>query len=204
MITILGNAGVQGVYLLRLALSAPLPVAFGRFAGGRVFVLPAGDYLYVGSAMGKWGATALAGRLLRHATRSGDQPAQAIREALFAELQQASMHPKRPTHKRCHWHIDYLLDQADVTLCQIYALRTATPIEAQLARWLMAEAVTTTVVPGLGASDDRGATHLLSVTAPTAWWQALPAIFLKFACRERELVDLGVNGCTDKSLTLQW
>jgi Uri superfamily endonuclease len=187
LITILGNAGVQGVYLLRLALSAPRSVAFGRFAGGRVFVLPAGDYLYVGSALGKRGATALAGRLLRHATRSGDQPAHAIREALFTELHQASMHPKRPMHKRCHWHIDYLLEQHNVTLRQIYALRTATPIEAALARWLMAEAVTTTVVPGLGSSDDRGATHLFYVTAPTVWWQALPSIFLKFACTEREL-----------------
>ena len=65
-----GDHGVQGVYLLEIALSQPLTLAFGRFQQGRRFTLPAGTYLYVGSALGQRGATTLAGRLLRHATRT--------------------------------------------------------------------------------------------------------------------------------------
>ncbi len=185
MITILGTTGVQGLYLLHIAVSTPLTVVFGRFARGREISLPAGDYLYVGSAMGQRGATTLAGRLLRHATRSTDQPAHTIRAALFDKLAEATMFPKLPRQKRCHWHIDYLLDQRMATLCQIYALRTNTSLEATVARWLMAEAVTAILVPGLGASDDRGATHLLQVTAPAAWWEALPTNLSDFALNNK-------------------
>ena len=95
------------------------------------------------------------------------------------------MLPQMPLHKRCHWHIDYLLDQSTATLCQIYALRTSTSLETTVARWLMAEAVTTILVPGMGASDDRGATHLLQVTAPLTWWQALPKNLSDFALNKK-------------------
>ncbi len=185
MITILGTPGLQGLYLLRIAVSAPLAVTFGRFAGGREILLPAGDYLYVGSAMGQRGATTLAGRLLRHATRSGAQPDHAIRAPLFYQLQRAAMQPKLPTSKCCHWHIDYLLDQRVAALHHIYALRTAARVEAAVAHWLMAEAVTAAFAPGLGASDDRGATHLLQVTAPPTWWQALPTNLSNFALKHK-------------------
>lgn len=185
MITILGRPGLQGLYLLRIALSAPLAVAFGRFARGRELSLPAGDYLYVGSAMGQRGATTLAGRLLRHATRSADQPPHAIRSSLFDKLEGVAMLPQLPLQKRCHWHIDYLLDQRLATLSQIIALRTNISLETTVARWLMAEAVTAILAPGLGASDDRGATHLLQVTAPPTWWQALPTNLADFALNHK-------------------
>ena len=64
-----------GVYVLRLAAGAPLLVRFGRYAGGRAIAVPAGECLYVGSALGARGAVALAGRLLRHATRTWPPPA---------------------------------------------------------------------------------------------------------------------------------
>ena len=86
-----GNQGVQGVYLLEIALSQPVTLAFGRFQQGRHFTLPAGSYLYVGSALGQRGATTLAGRLLRHATRTVAQPPHAIRSGLQIALQQVGL-----------------------------------------------------------------------------------------------------------------
>ncbi|MEZ4682810.1 MAG: DUF123 domain-containing protein [Caldilineaceae bacterium] len=167
---------MQGVYLLRIAVVTPLAIPFGRFAGGRAIALPVGDYLYIGSAMAQRGATTLAGRLLRHATRSADRAPHAVRGELVKALQAADQRVTLPTAKRVRWHIDYLLDEAAADLRQIYALRTASPIEVPLARWLMAEPVTAVVAPRLGASDDRGATHLLQVNAPTTWWEALPTV----------------------------
>ncbi len=63
-----------GVYLLRIQLIEPLSVVFGRFRKGVVIPLSAGEYLYVGSALGGLGR-----RLLRHATRS-DGSAHPVRQ----------------------------------------------------------------------------------------------------------------------------
>lgn len=189
-VVIIGDTGAQGAYLLRMALATPVTVAFGRFAGGREFALPAGDYLYIGSAMGKRGASTLAARLLRHATRSGDQPPHPIRNELFATFTHTGFHAALPKQKHCHWHVDFLLDQPTVTLRQVYVLRTATAIEQPLASWLAAEAVTTIVVPGLGASDHQGATHLLHLVGTTTslaeWWQQLPAPLTKLVIQYKD------------------
>lgn len=171
----IGHPGSQGVYLLRIMLARSVSLIFGRFANGRCFTLPVGDYLYIGSALGKRGSTTLPGRLLRHATRSNEQIPHAIRTDLSHHFQSHNVPATLPKTKRCRWHIDYLLDQSDVVLCQIYGIYTTASVEAQLARWLMADAATTTVVPGLGASDDPGATHLLHVNVPSTWWEQLPA-----------------------------
>lgn len=178
-ITLLGEKYTQGVYLLHITVATPISVAFGRFQGGRPLPLPAGDYLYVGSALGRRGATSLAGRLVRHATRSGNLPRQMIHTPLLAQLQKEGLiahnratlsHPKR-----CFWHIDYLVDQVAAEIRQIIALRTTDRCEAWLARWLATEAGVSALAPGLGASDDPHATHLLRVDAPATWWETLPA-----------------------------
>ncbi|MCB0064639.1 MAG: GIY-YIG nuclease family protein [Caldilineaceae bacterium] len=175
-VIVMGDAGVQGVYLLRIALPTALTLTFGRFRGGRPFDLPAGDYLYVGSAMGQRGSATLAARLLRHATRSGDQPPHSIRTELAAALDTdaATAAPQPPPTKRCRWHIDFLLDQPMVALIQVYVLRTPDRMEQPLADWLLQEPATDVIVPGLGASDHPGATHLVRVTASAAWWDTLP------------------------------
>ena len=172
-----GNQGVQGVYLLEIALSQPVTLAFGRFQQGRHFTLPAGSYLYVGSALGQRGATTLAGRLLRHATRTVAQPPHAIRSGLQIALQQVGLTATVPHQKRCHWHVDYLIDQPAAQLTRIYALRTVQPLEATIARHLQADPATRLVAAGLGASDHPNATHLfqlaLPVPAQAAWRQTL-------------------------------
>ncbi|MCZ7546825.1 MAG: GIY-YIG nuclease family protein [Anaerolineae bacterium] len=177
-IVILGGAAQTGAYVLRVAVRAPLALAFGRFRGGEAIRLPAGDYAYVGSAMGAKGAASLARRLLRHATRTGARPPHAIRPAMlarFAAVGLGGVDLKPAPAKRLHWHVDYLLDQTAAEITHAIALRTADRLEAALARLLHGEAEVSVVAAGLGASDARGGAHLLRVTADEAWWRALPA-----------------------------
>ncbi len=158
-ITIGGDTSCSGgVYILWLRVAAPLTVVFGRFGGGRPIAVPAGDYLYVGSALG-----GLSARLLRHATRSGDHPPHTIRAELAGQLAAARLPARLPPAKRLHWHVDYLLDEPDVALVGVWAWRTAAPLESALAEWLAAQPGIVPLAVGLGASDDRGGTHLLRV-----------------------------------------
>lgn len=179
-IAFLGSTYTQGIYLLHIHVTAPLTVTFGRFQGGRPIAIRPGGYLYIGSALGQRGATSLAGRLLRHATRSGTLPPHALRVPLTAQLQEMGLlaHNKaiKPPSKRCFWHIDYLVDQLAAEITQIIALRTPHRLEAQLARRLAHDSAVAPLVPGLGASDDPNATHLLRVAAAASWWQHLPTL----------------------------
>ncbi len=162
------GAGVQGTYLLRIAIKRPLHIALGRFRGGREIFLPAGAYLYVGSARGARGSAALPRRLLRHATRASGAP-HPPRPALadfFGEMP--------PRSKRLHWHVDYLLEDPAADLDAAYLICDPAPLEAGLARRLLADPRVDAPVVGVGASDDPGGTHLLRVIAPPAWWIALP------------------------------
>ena len=177
-ITIGGDRACRGgVYVLHVRLAAPRAVVFGRFRGSQPIALPAGDYFYVGSALG-----GLAPRLLRHATRSAVrspalqrglgqkeerakaldyEPGHTIRDELAARLADVGLAARPPAAKRLRWHIDYLLDEPDATLAGVWAWRTAAPLERALAAWLAAQPGVTPLAVGLGASDDRGRTHLL-------------------------------------------
>ncbi len=176
-VVVLGDASPSGAYLLRIAVTQPLSLAFGRFKGGRLIDLPAGEYLYIGSARGTKGAASLAHRLVRHATRSGARPPHPIRAHLIARLQaeglgEGDLWPKG--EKRLRWHIDYLLDQPAAELTHVVAVRTAARLETALARQLARDAHTAVIAKGLGAGDARGSTHLLRVVSDEAWWRALP------------------------------
>jgi Uri superfamily endonuclease len=163
----------SGAYVLRMGVAAPLSLSFGRFEGGRLIAVPAGEALYVGSAMGKRGSSTLARRLLRHATRTGSQPPHALRNELLARLQDANMRGTQlspPVTKTSRWHIDYLLDQPAVELTQILAIRSIERLETPIAQRLIADPHTAIIVPGLGASDAPGATHLLHLHAAPNWW----------------------------------
>lgn len=160
-ITITGNpACTGGAYVLYVRVAEPLRVRFGRFRYGQLIAVPAGGYLYVGSALGR-GATALAGRLLRHATRANGRPPHALRDVLAGQLAAAGLHAPTPANKRLHWHIDYLLDEPAAELDGVYVVCTAERLEAQLVDWLAARPGIVPLATGLGASDDRGRTHLL-------------------------------------------
>lgn len=172
-VIILGRATAGGTYILRLAIRQALTLSFGRFKRGRLITIPAGDCLYVGSALGK-GAVGLARRLVRHASRTGERPPHPIRAHLlasFSPANPAALFP--PTGKRLRWHIDYLLDQSAVDLVGVIAIGSAARLENSLARLLLADPATFIIEPGLGASDDPGGTHLLGLRAGDGWWAQL-------------------------------
>ena len=100
-------------------------IAVGKLGS---FALPAGYYLYVGSAQGTGGLSA---RLARHRRRD----------------------------KKLHWHIDYLLEHAQ--LVEVWSAASTDKLEclwAQAARELPDSQIP---VPGFGASDCYCPSHLI-------------------------------------------
>lgn len=181
MIQMMGEKGRGGVYVLRMAVARAVAVRFGRFRQGTPIPVPAGSYLYVGSAMAQQGGSSLARRLLRHTTRA-DGCAHPIRPELLAASRAADLldaHAQPPQGKKLHWHVDYLLDEAAVTVTAVFAIRTPQRLESPLARWLLADGGTAVLVPGLGARDAAGETHLLRVPDPD-WWREFPARLQNF------------------------
>jgi Uri superfamily endonuclease len=176
---------MQGVYVLRLHLATPITVTFGRFQRGQPIPIPVGDYLYIGSALGRQGATTLAGRLLRHTTRRGNRLPHAIQPLLRTQLQERGLIPtartKTAQSKRLFWHIDYLVDRMEAEISQIFILHTNQRLESNIACTLTADPAVSAVAPGLGASDDPHATHLLRVDAPVSWWHNLPQLLVKLS-----------------------
>jgi len=181
-----GRGSQGGTYLLRLTVSQSISVCFGRFKAGEPVAVPRGNYLYVGSALAQKGATSLAQRLLRHASRSDAREAQPIRQKMLdlfprIGLGANSLYP--PIGKRLHWHVDFLLDEPVVELTAVYLIRTVQENlredgkrrgEKTIARWLLTLPEVSPLAPGLGATDDPGRTHLLRVTAVSNWWNTFP------------------------------
>lgn len=172
----IGTPLACGAYLLRINLEQTTQLAFGRFKGGERIELKRGTYLYVGSAMARKGSTSLSHRLLRHSRRSGDRPVHRIHTALAQHLHALSLLPTPlapASTKKLRWHIDHLLDLSTAELAAVYLLHSAISLEAPLASFFAADPHTTIFVPGLGANDAPGHTHLFYCAATTSWWNAL-------------------------------
>lgn len=175
-ITIIGQSTQTGTYILRLRILNDIVLSFGRFKRGAKIAIPAGEYVYIGSAMGKSGATTLARRLLRHATRSSNHHPHAIRQQMIAaftaaELGTGDLLPR--SQKTPHWHIDYLLDRPEANVTHVIILRSAKRLESVVADLLAAQSYTRQIESGLGASDAPGSTHLLGYKGGDAAWRAL-------------------------------
>jgi Uri superfamily endonuclease len=171
-ITIVGDASLGGIYLLRIRVTEGIDVVFGRFKKGEPISVRRGEYVYVGSAL-----KGLGQRLVRHATRSGDLAPHPIRRLLIdrlpvAGLGKGNLLPAKG--KTVHWHVDYLLDQVHVLLTHVLILRSSEPLEADLGRIIEQDQCTYVLEKGLGAKDVPGNTHLLRVRADEAWWHTLP------------------------------
>jgi Uri superfamily endonuclease len=171
-VRIAGCETQTGAYVLRIAVQRDLRLAFGRFGGGRPARLPAGEYVYAGSAMAPRGAASLASRLLRHAARTGRRPPHAIAGPLADALGQAGLRGSPCRAKHARWHVDYLLDHPSAELIGVLAIRSMARLEDVLASCLMGDPGIALVAGGLGASDAPGATHLLRVAGPDGWWDA--------------------------------
>ena len=183
-IAIIGAESQAGTYILRICLKKDTTLRFGRFKKGKLISLPAGEYAYVGSALAEKGATTLARRLVRHATRSGDQHPHRIRKTMlsrFAEcgLGDENLLPRRG--KTLHWNVDFLLDLPSAELVGISAIRSRKRLENQLAKQLEDDPHTGVIERGLGANDVPGNTHLLHVVATETWWASLPNLLISMA-----------------------
>ncbi len=178
-IVFIGEPRASGAYILRIRVDGPLALRFGRFWQGEPVALQAGEYVYVGSAMGRQGSTTLARRILRHATRSGTRPPHAVRLHWQQALVEAGLlgPDARPSPKRLRWHIDYLLDEPLVQLSGVLLLGATASLESALAKLVSADATTFIPAAGLGASDAPGATHFFGIDGNAwmvdTWWADL-------------------------------
>ena len=165
-----------GAYVLRIRVAADLRTRFGRYAGGALIDVPAGEYVYIGSALASRGSTALAPRLLRHATRSGERSPHVIRAGLLTACARASLPAAAPPRrKNLFWNIDYLLDDLSAEIVSVLAVRSPHNLESHLAQALLAEPGVAPLAPRLGAHDSRDVAHLLRIPAQAGWWRAVSA-----------------------------
>ena len=175
-IVIIGNDSQAGTYLLRIHLKENITLKFGRFKKGKLISLPTGDYVYIGSALSEKGATSLARRLIRHATRTGDKLPHPIREKMINRFIECGLGPRDllPKHgKTLHWNIDFLLDLQSAELVNIFAIRSTERLENRLAKRLERDPHTEIIERGLGANDAPGAIHLLRIRENRMWWASL-------------------------------
>src|SRR5690606_294870 len=147
-------------------------VRIGRLQQGRTTAFPAGDYLYVGSALGPGGALSLPRRLIRHATRSAAKPAHRLRSVLLdhfaaAGLDAAQLPLKAP--KRLHWNIVQLLDDTGVALVQVVYIRCTLRLEHALVDHLEHDTDASMIIAVFGAHDHPGHSHLFSNPACESW-----------------------------------
>ena len=175
-IVIIGDDSQAGTYILRIRLTQDTTLQFGRFKKGKLISLPAGDYVYVGSALSEKGATSLARRLIRHATRGGDKLPHAIREEMVnrfteCDLGNGNLLPRQG--KTLHWNVDFLLDLQSAEIVNIFVIRSPERLENRIAKQLERDPHTEVIERGLGANDAPGNTHLLRVQADRTWWASL-------------------------------
>lgn len=167
--TIFGNKYRMGSYILLIRLSCSVKLAFGRFQFGRLITFTGGEYLYIGSALGKEESTGspLARRVIRHASRSEEKKPHKIRPALlqlFSGDDFASSSNRAPSTKKLRWHIDYLLDLPEAEITHIVIMRSPLKLEDKLSELLESSNATSIVATHLGAGDTRNSTHLLKIT----------------------------------------
>lgn len=175
-ILIIGDDSQAGTYILRIRLKENTTLKFGRFKKGKLISLPTGDYTYVGSALSEKGATSLARRLARHATRSGDIPPHAIREEMIKQFLDCGLGPPDPlpkNGKKLFWNIDFLLDLQVTEIVNVIAIRSPERLEYTIAELLERDTDTQIIEKGLGANDAPRNTHILRINADETWWASL-------------------------------
>jgi Uri superfamily endonuclease len=130
-----------GTYALLLKLDKQERITVGKLG---TFDFPAGYYLYVGSALGPGGLRA---RLARHRrSREG-----------------SSGSNRGQTSQKLHWHIDYLLQRAQ--LVEVWSVASEERLECQWSKATRGLSGAQIPVRGLGSSDCRCPSHLIYFSA---------------------------------------
>ncbi len=164
--TIFGSKYTMGSYILFIRISSSFQLAFGRFQKSRLFSIPDGDYLYIGSALGKTGDP-LARRLIRHASRSNGKPPHKIQSEiikLFSKNDAVKSCAFIASEKKLHWHIDYFLEHSEAEITHVLIMRHPEKLEHHLSEFLASIRETSLVAPRLGAQDTRNSSHILRLT----------------------------------------
>lgn len=171
-----GENSQAGTYVLRIRLKKAIELQFGRFKKGKLISLPTGDYTYVGSALSEKGATSLAHRLVRHATRSGSKPPHAMRAEMLKQFRKCRLGPRDPlpkNGKKLFWNIDFMLDLELAEIINVIAIRSSERLENKIAEFLEHNAYTQIIEKSLGANDAPRYTHILRVNADDTWWASI-------------------------------
>lgn len=175
-IIVIGENTQAGTYILRILLQRDINLKFGRFKKGKIIHLPDGVYTYVGSALSEKGATSLARRLVRHATRTGEKPAHIIRDVMLCRFHEIGLGPPDPlpkNGKKLFWNIDHLLDLDIVEINNVIAIRSTKKLEKNIAEYLENDPETQIIEKSLGANDSPKNTHVLHVPDHEQWWLTL-------------------------------
>ncbi len=191
-IVIIGNASQAGTYVLRIRLKEDTTLQFGRFKKGKRISLPAGDYVYIGSALSEKGATSLARRLIRHATRSGAKPPHAIREKMMTRFAECGLGPRDllPKHgKTLHWNVDFLLDLQSAKIVNILAIRSPVRLENRITKYLESDPRTEIIERGLGANDAPGSTHLLRLRTDNISWASVVTVIREKVLKQTNNIE---------------
>ena len=120
---------MTGTYILVIYLEEEKELTVGAL-GLRKF--KKGFYLYVGSAMGKFGSSTLLNRVKRHMRPSSE--------------------------KKKHWHIDYLLENESVKIIKIFLIPSTNRIECLVSEELFEHC--NGYIKNFGSSDCRCVSHL--------------------------------------------
>lgn len=185
-LTFVGDDSTGGTYLLRIRVSKHIKISFTKFKGGKKIDVEKGEYVYIGSALGKPNDSSLTRRVVRHASRTGNKPPHPIREEMLAEfpkvgLGNGDLLPS--TGKHFKWNVDSLLDRSEVELIGVLLIRSGHRIEQQVGIIMEDDPATVVFERGLGANDLRGNTHLMRFEGGETWWSEVPAK-LKAASRK--------------------
>lgn len=121
---------MKGTYILVIFLNNSNKIQIGRL--GNLF-FKKGMYYYIGSAMGKRGSSTLENRVKRHLSL--------------------------PKQKNKHWHIDYLLENKEVSLIKLYLIPNKQKLECMLAQELLN--ISDGFIDKFGSSDCRCQSHLI-------------------------------------------
>jgi Uri superfamily endonuclease len=120
---------MKGAYILVINVQKIVETIIGALGKIR---FNKGYYLYIGSAMANSGATTLVNRVKRHLSSS--------------------------EYKKVHWHIDYLLNYKDSTICFVYLIPSLQNLECFIAKELLN--VSDGYINNFGSSDCKCKSHL--------------------------------------------
>ena len=120
---------MKGSYILVIFIQKNIELIIGTLGN---IVFKEGYYLYVGSAMGNSGSTTLINRVKRHISFS--------------------------KNKKIYWHIDYLLNSENTSLCSLYLIPSPQNLECLIASELLK--ISQDYVNNFGSSDCNCKSHL--------------------------------------------